>query len=83
MTRKCIKWVQLLVIGSTDSLELGSTTIGHVTTRVHVHKTAIHVIKGFTVAACQRKMLFWISEVTGRELMSNTLLSKGLGKVYL
>lgn len=32
---------------------------GHVnTTRVHVHTTAIPIIRGFTAAARQRKMLF-------------------------
>lgn len=29
VTRKCVKWGQLLVIGSADSLEMSSTTIGH------------------------------------------------------
>lgn len=62
------------MIGSADSLELSSTSISHVTTRAHVHETAIRIIKGFTVAACQRKMLLLVSaQVTDQELMSNTL----------
>lgn len=79
VTRKCTKWGQLLVIGSADSLELSSTTIGHATTRVHVHKTAIHIIRGFTVVACRRKMLFLISaQVTDNVEYTS---SKGHGKV--
>ena len=66
MTRKCNKWGQLLVIGSADSLELNPTTVGLETTSVHVQKTAIHNIRGLTVAACQRKMWLMISaRVTG------------------
>lgn len=82
VTRKCIKWGQLLVIGTAaDSLELSSTT-GPVTTRVHVHKTAIHIIRGFTVAACLTKMLFSISaQVTDRDLMFNTPVKTDYSKV--
>lgn len=61
VTRKGIKWGQLLLIGGADSLELSSNTIAHVLTCVHVHTTAFHIIKCFPVAACQRKMLLGFS----------------------
>lgn len=82
VTRKCIKWGQLLMIGSADSLELSPTITGLETTRVHVQKTAIHTISRLTVATCQRKMLFMISaQITELGINVQYILNKGTGKV--